>query len=235
MARQTIRRQSLELPDRRALVASFTLHRRVSAEKRKSVQVILDCAQTDLPSTNGVALRAVGAEFSPVNIRVTIGAIFADIGEHRFHMALRAENFFVHAAQRIAGLIVIELGDRADGTPPGIGVAISARNRKWAVRTSGAPSLCKNTWSEEHETPQQPDSGLSEPGRKLPLARDRTWWRVESVKFIQILGPEISDNNCTEGHVLGIGIFCSHHSVNMTCAGLGFKNSDATNREKVVA
>jgi hypothetical protein len=44
-------------------------------------------------------------------------------------------HLFVHAAERILGLIVVELGNGANGTPARSRVAVLARNRKWAVRT----------------------------------------------------------------------------------------------------
>lgn len=138
----------MELPHGRALVASLALHGCVSAKERKPVLVFLNRAQADLPSAHGVALRAIGSEFSAMNVRVTIGAILPDLGEHGFYMALRAGDLLMHAAQWIAGFIVIELGDCTDGPPARVGVAVRAGNRQWAVRTSGAAPLREHTRSE---------------------------------------------------------------------------------------
>ena len=41
-------------------------------------------------------------------------------------MALGAWSLLVHAAQRVAGAVVIELGHGANGLPTGVGVAVLA-------------------------------------------------------------------------------------------------------------
>jgi hypothetical protein len=71
---------------------------------------------------------------------VAIRAVFSHIRENRLHMALRALHFFVHAAQRIIRLIVIEFGHCPYRPPPRRGVAVFARNGQRPVRTpSGLP------------------------------------------------------------------------------------------------
>jgi hypothetical protein len=52
-----------------------------------------------------------------VNIRVAIGTIFSHIGEDGLCVTLDALHFFVHATQRIFRFVVIEFGNRPDGTP----------------------------------------------------------------------------------------------------------------------
>jgi hypothetical protein len=108
MARHTLRRQSLKLANRRTLVAIVALHRGVCTEQRKTVLMLLDLVDGNLPAENRVALRAIGAEFSQVNIRVAIRAIFSDVGEHRLRVAFQTANFLVLSAQRISGFVVIE-------------------------------------------------------------------------------------------------------------------------------
>ena len=53
-----------------------------------------------------------------VHIRMAVGAFVAHIGEDQFRMALRAGDGFMHAAQRIAGLVVIEFGTPRIGVQP---------------------------------------------------------------------------------------------------------------------
>ena len=48
-------------------------------------------------------------------------------------MALIATNVLVHAAKRISGEIVIELGIGSNGFPAGVAVAVGAGNRKRAM------------------------------------------------------------------------------------------------------
>lgn len=89
-----------------------------------------------------MALGAVGSELSAVNVRVAIGAVLPHIGEDGLDVALRAGDFLVQPAERIARGVVIEFGDRADRAPARVGVAILTGNGQRAVRTPGALPLC---------------------------------------------------------------------------------------------
>lgn len=90
--------------------------------------MIFDLLHGNLPSLHRVAVRAVRAHPSLVHVGMTVLAIFSDVRENRLHVALRALHFFVHAAQRIPGLIVIEFRVRLDRTPRGHPVAVFARD-----------------------------------------------------------------------------------------------------------
>ena len=114
----------------------FALHSRVGSEQREAVLVVLYLLHGNVPSLHRVALRAVRPHLSSVDVIVAILAILTHVGEDRFHVALCALHFFVHAPQRIFGLVVIELGDRLDGPPGRGGVAVLARGRERAVRTA---------------------------------------------------------------------------------------------------
>ena len=119
-------------------VALIALSGRVRAEKREAVLVILDLLNGDIPTVNGVTLGAIRTHLAAMNIGVAIRAIFADIAEYRLDMALRAFHIFVHAAERIAGFVVVELGHSANGTPGCGTVAVFAWEGERAVRaTSG--------------------------------------------------------------------------------------------------
>lgn len=123
-----LRGEAEELADRRALVAGIALHGHVSAQQREAVVMIFYSFGSEVPRLDGVALRAVGAHLAAVNVGVTIGAIFADVGEHGFHVALHAVHFFVLATQGIVRFVVIEFRYGADGAPVCRGVAIFARD-----------------------------------------------------------------------------------------------------------
>lgn len=90
----------------------------------------------NIPTLDRVALRAIHTHLPLVNIGVAILAILAHIGEYRFDMALRTIHFFVHAAEGILGLVVIELWNRTDGTPTRSRMAVFARNRERSMRTA---------------------------------------------------------------------------------------------------
>ena len=118
-------------------MAFVALYHRVRAEQREAIEVIVDRLHRHVPAINCVALRAVSAHLSAVNVGVAIGAVFADIGEDRFQVAAGAGNFFVHAAQRVASRVVIEFRNCADGRPTRGCVAVFARNIQRPVRTPG--------------------------------------------------------------------------------------------------
>lgn len=84
-----------------------------------------------------MASFAPGSHVAAVDIGVAVTALSADIAEHRFQVALRACNSFVHAAKWVAGLAVIELRYLANRSPAAEGVAILAGNIQ---RTVWAPS-----------------------------------------------------------------------------------------------
>jgi hypothetical protein len=109
-------------------VALVALYGSVSAQKRKSILVIADLLHRDIPALNGMALRAVRPHLAAMDVRVAIGAILPNIGEHGFYMALGALYLFVHAPERIFRLVVVEFGDRANRTPTRRRVAIFAGN-----------------------------------------------------------------------------------------------------------
>jgi hypothetical protein len=115
------------LTDSGAFVALLAGHSRVRTEKRKAILVILGLLSGNLPTKNAMALRTVRAHLAAVNVSVTILAVFPNVGKHRFDVALRALHFFVHSAERIFRLVVIELWNRTNGAPPSRGVAILTR------------------------------------------------------------------------------------------------------------
>jgi len=111
------------------------------AEQRKSVEVLLNRLDRYLPAEDGMALGAVLAELSAVNVGVTIGAVLANVGEDRFGVASNAGYFFVHASQRVPRGVVVEFGNRANGDPACVRVAIFAGNGEGTMRASAGLSL----------------------------------------------------------------------------------------------
>jgi hypothetical protein len=95
-------------------------------KKRKTILVIIDLLYGNLPALHGVALRTIRPHFPLVNIGVAVLASLSDISKYRLGMALRARHLFMHSAERILGLIVVEFRNRADRLPACSGVAILA-------------------------------------------------------------------------------------------------------------
>lgn len=165
------RRQTLKLSHGRAFVAIVALHSRVSAQERKTILVILHLLDGDIPALDRMALRAISAHLSLVNVSVTILAILTNRGEDRFGVALRALHLFVHAAQRILGLIVVELRNCSDGTPACRGMAVLAGNIQGTVRTSGGLPLGQ-WYGSIRRVPrkeQEPAQSLNDRMRNCPL------------------------------------------------------------------
>lgn len=131
----------MELTYRRALVAVFALYSGVRSQQWEAILVIFHLLDGDIPALNGVALCAVRAHFSLVDVGVAVLAILSDVGKDGLAVALHALHLFMHAAKRILGFVVIELRHGADRPPARSVVAVLARNRKWSVRTSRGLTL----------------------------------------------------------------------------------------------
>jgi hypothetical protein len=104
------------------------------ADQWKAILVITDLLQRDLPTYNGVAAFAVGAELPAMNVGMTIGTMGADVFENQAGVAFGAGHLLMHTAQGISGLVVVELGIGPDGRPACVGVAILAGRGEWSVR-----------------------------------------------------------------------------------------------------
>ena len=85
-----------------------------------------------------MALLAGRSELATMDVGVAVRAFRADFRKHQIGVALPARNLLVHPAQRIAGLVVVELGNVADRFPSGEGMAILTRNGEVAVRTAAS-------------------------------------------------------------------------------------------------
>ena len=171
-------------------MAILALRCRVGPEQRETVLVIFDLLHGDIPALNGVTLRTVRAHPPLVHVGMTVLAILADIRENRLHVALRALHFFMHTAQRIPGLVVIEFQVRLDRAPRGHLVAVFARDgERGPVRIArNRPDLLmgrlcslgglRTRWrraSHTGEGQQSPQNELERCRRKFPLL-----WRAGS-------------------------------------------------------
>ena len=145
-------RKSQVLSDGCALVTLLAFHHRVRSEQRKSVEVLLDRLSRDIPTAHRVALGTIGAELTAMNISVAVRAILADISKDRPEVALRAVEFFVHAAKGISRCVVAEFRNGANRGPAGVGVAVLARNGQGAMRTlAGWPLRGRRVGKRKHQ------------------------------------------------------------------------------------
>lgn len=102
-----------------------------------------------------------------MNVGVTILASLSDVAEYHLDVTLDAGHRLVHAAQRIARLIVIEFRNRANRSPPGCGVAVLTRQveisvwtvrncRILSVRTSTRSGKCQEQHGDQIEPAPRP-------------------------------------------------------------------------------
>lgn len=141
MARKTLCGKALELPGGRALVAREAILQGMGAQQRKAVLVLLHGLQRDFPAFYRVALLALRAELSAVNIGMAVRALRAHVGENQARVTQAALHGFMHAAQRIARLVMVEFRKIANRLPTGEGVTILASLVQRAVRTARGAAL----------------------------------------------------------------------------------------------
>ena len=103
--------------------------------------MLLHRLERDLPTLHRVALLALCAELPAVNVGVAICAFGADVGKDQARMTQATLHGFVHAAQRIARLVMVEFRQIADGLPAGEGVAVFARLVQCSVRAARGAAL----------------------------------------------------------------------------------------------
>ena len=124
------------ISDRGVFMAILAFHHGVRAEQWKPVEVLLHRLDRNPPAENRVALGAAGAELGAVNVCVTIGAIFSNVGENRPGMTSRAGYFLVHAAKRVPRGVVVKFGYGSDRGPACVRMAIFAGNGEGTMRAS---------------------------------------------------------------------------------------------------
>lgn len=118
----------------RILVASIAVNYRVRSDQRKAILMLIDRLHRNLPSVDGMASFASCAHLSPVNVGVAFRTVHADVGEHGVHMAFLAPDSFMHATQRVLGLVVIELRDVSNRFPTRKRMAVLTGDVQWPVR-----------------------------------------------------------------------------------------------------
>ena len=118
-------------------MARIASHGGVSTDQRKSVLVLLDVLDGNLPALDRVTIRAVGSELPAMDVGMAIGAGMAYVSEHHLGVTLRAgADRGMHAAERIPGFVMVEIRHRPDRLPTRVGVTRLARKAEATVRAS---------------------------------------------------------------------------------------------------
>lgn len=193
MTCRAIREDAVLAPDNR-FVTSLAFDCGVGADQRKEILVIPDLLLGGEPALHDVALGAVRAELTQVNVGVAIGAVLSYIGKDRTRVTLRALDSLMPAAERVLRPVVIEFNNCANRRPTFGAVAILARDRKIAMRIRCGVSLGRRVsirrvqHKKNHHT-QDLDEHLSHylmtPVRSRSAAMAlRTRIRQESVRYL---------------------------------------------------
>jgi hypothetical protein len=98
-------------------VARIAFHGGMRANEGKAILVALNLLHGDHPPFNGVTGFAIGSQLTFMNVGVAIGTLGAYVGEDGLGVASGAAYALVHAAQWIAGAIVVKFRNRSNRLP----------------------------------------------------------------------------------------------------------------------
>lgn len=90
-----VRRHGRELADRPVFVTGVAIHRRMCAQQREAIVVLLDLLDLHIPALHRMALLAGRPENAPVDVSVTVRASSSNIAKHRLGMTLSAGDCLV--------------------------------------------------------------------------------------------------------------------------------------------
>jgi hypothetical protein len=151
VAGEARRGHRLKLAVGATLVAGIAVDGCVGTGQRETIVMLLHIFNRDRPPADGVALLAIGAQLTLVNIGVTVLAALTDVGENHLYVTLNASDAGMHAAQSKARLVMVELRNSADRLPAIRGVAVLARDGQIAVWTTRAFRGLRTSASRERE------------------------------------------------------------------------------------
>ncbi len=147
--------------------------------------MVLNVLNRDVPSFDRVTLFAASPHLPAVHISVAVGAFVSNIGEDWLGVTLGTGDVLVHATQRIASPVVIELGNCANRFPAQGCVAVLTGDVQISVRTAclrrhvRAGARASN--SEQRQ--RQRHSGQKSYGQGLPQPRGLNSDHLVSYEF----------------------------------------------------
>ena len=109
-------------------VAFLALHGSMRTQQGEAIHVVFDLLDGNVPALHRVTLLAVRPHLAAMDVLMAVGAILADVGEHRLDVTLNAIHFFVHTAKRVFCFAVVEFGNGANRPPTSGGVTVLARH-----------------------------------------------------------------------------------------------------------
>ena len=109
MTSNAIRAESEIHACRRVFMAALALNSRVGSPERKPVFVPVRLRFDAQPPKIAMAAFAIASHQAPVNVRMAIAALSADIRENHIGMTFDASQAFVHPLKRVACRVVVEI------------------------------------------------------------------------------------------------------------------------------
>ena len=113
--------EAVELSDRADLVAGVAVYGRMSTDQRKSILMLIDVVNGNLPTIGVVAEVTLGAILAPMQIGVAVLALDRGVAEIEILVAIDALHFCVPATQRELSLRMVEFEFGAQ-RPPALSV-----------------------------------------------------------------------------------------------------------------
>jgi hypothetical protein len=95
MAGDAVSGKSEILSGCRALVTGLTVQCGMSSQQRKTIAMLLDRLEVDLPTLYGMTLLAIGTKLPAMEIRVAVGASRSGIAENETGVTLNARDVLV--------------------------------------------------------------------------------------------------------------------------------------------
>lgn len=160
VATHTLRRkpEPVELPDSANFMARVTIHHRMRADQRKSILVLVDVVDRDLPAIWVMAQFALRPILSAMKICMAVLTLFWHMAEYEVGMTIHALYLRVPSVQRKIGSRMLELHSCSQRLPSLLAVTLLAGNiellsvRTVSSRICGSVLRNANTCSQkEHE------------------------------------------------------------------------------------
>ena len=120
--------ETIELADGSDLMAGVTVHCGVSADQRKSILMLIDVVNGNLPAVGVVTKLTLRAVLAAMQIGVAILTLLRSIAEDQGLVAIGALHFCMAAAQRKLSLRMVELEFGAERLPSLRRMAILTRD-----------------------------------------------------------------------------------------------------------
>jgi len=142
--------EAVELANRADLVAGVAVNGCMSADERKSILMLIDVVNGDLPTIGIVAEFTLRAVLAAMEIRVAVLTLHRGVAEIKVLMTVAALHFRVPAAQRKFSSRMVEFEFGAQRLPALRGVTLLARDLELVAMGTMKRSIERDVLSERN-------------------------------------------------------------------------------------